>query len=73
MTMDSTATPPNRSFLRDNPSVLWFMGLLGLFTLIVTLLSEGMGAGVISTNLVKILGMTLCLCLIAIAMDVVWG
>jgi hypothetical protein len=21
-----------RSFLRDNPSVLWFMGLLGLFT-----------------------------------------
>ncbi|ART99705.1 leucine/isoleucine/valine transporter permease subunit [Yoonia vestfoldensis] len=73
MTMDSTATPPNRSFLRDNPSVPWFMGLLGLFTLIVTLLSEGMGAGVISTNLVKILGMTLCLCLIAIAMDVVWG
>ncbi|WP_087212394.1 urea ABC transporter permease subunit UrtC [Yoonia vestfoldensis] len=71
--MDSTATPPNRSFLRDNPSVPWFMGLLGLFTLIVTLLSEGMGAGVISTNLVKILGMTLCLCLIAIAMDVVWG
>jgi urea transport system permease protein len=32
-----------------------------------------MGIGAISTNLVKILGMTLCLCLIAIAMDVVWG
>ena len=72
MTTPHTTTP-RRSFLRDNPSVLWFMGLLGLFTLIVTLLSEGMGAGVISTNLVKILGMTLCLCLIAIAMDVVWG
>ncbi|WP_322892024.1 MULTISPECIES: urea ABC transporter permease subunit UrtC [unclassified Yoonia] len=69
----SQAATPNRSFLRDNPSVLWFMGLLGLFTVIVTVLSEGMGAGVISTNLVKILGMTLCLCLIAIAMDVVWG
>jgi urea transport system permease protein len=40
---------------------------------IVTILSEGMGAGVMSTNMVKILGMTLCLCLIAIAMDVVWG
>jgi urea transport system permease protein len=77
MTMDTTApaqaATPNRSFLRDNPSVLWFMGLLGLFTVIVTILSEGMGAGVMSTNMVKILGMTLCLCLIAIAMDVVWG
>ncbi|MFN3663085.1 urea ABC transporter permease subunit UrtC [Yoonia sp.] len=72
MTTRQTTTP-RRSFLRDNPSVLWFMGLLGLFTLIVTLLSEGMGTGIISTNLVKILGMTLCLCLIAIAMDVVWG
>jgi urea transport system permease protein len=62
-----------RSFLRENPSVLWFIGLLGLFTLVVTILSPGMGNGAISTNLVKILGMTLCLCLIAIAMDVVWG
>ncbi|MCH8466062.1 MAG: urea ABC transporter permease subunit UrtC, partial [Roseinatronobacter sp.] len=67
------ATPPRRSFLRDNPSVLCLMGLLGLFTRGVTVLSEGMGIGAISTNLVKILGMTLCLCLIAIAMDVVWG
>ena len=64
---------PRRSFLRENPSVLWFMGALGLFTLMVSVLSEGMGIGVISTSLVKILGMTLCLCLIAIAMDVVWG
>ncbi len=65
--------PVRRSFLRDNPSVLWFMGLLGLFTLGVTVLSEGMGVGLISTSLVKVLGMTLCLCLIAVAMDVVWG
>ncbi len=68
-----TAAQTRRSFLRENPSVLWFMGLLGLFTLGVTILSEAFGIGVISTNLVKILGMTLCLCLIAIAMDVVWG
>ena len=32
-----------------------------------------MGIGLISTSPVKIPGMTLCLCLIAIAMDVVWG
>ncbi len=69
----TTAPVPRGSFLRANPSVLWFMGLLGLFTLGVTILSEGFGIGAISTNLVKVLGMTLCLCLIAIAMDVVWG
>ncbi|MCC5973373.1 MAG: urea ABC transporter permease subunit UrtC [Rubellimicrobium sp.] len=66
-------TPTRRPFWRDNPSVVWFLSLLALFTLIVTLLSEGMGQGLISTSLVKILGMTLCLCLIAVAMDVVWG
>jgi urea transport system permease protein len=68
-----STTATKRSFLISNPSVMWFMGLLGLFTIGVTVLSEGFGIGVISTNLVKILGMTLCLCLIAIAMDVVWG
>jgi urea transport system permease protein len=67
------APAPRRTFLHENPSVLWFMACLGLFTLIVSVLSEGMGTGVISTSLVKILGMTLCLCLIAIAMDLVWG
>jgi urea transport system permease protein len=30
-------------------------------------------AGIVSTSFVKILGKTLCLCLIAIAMDLVWG
>jgi len=69
----ATTLPPRRSFLRENPSVLWFMALLGLFTVIVTALSEGLGVGMISTSLVKVLGMTLCLCLIAVAMDVVWG
>lgn len=69
----TSAPKPRSRFLRANPSVMWFMGLLGLFTLGVTILSEGFGIGAISTNLVKVLGMTLCLCLIAIAMDVVWG
>ncbi|MGP9788540.1 urea ABC transporter permease subunit UrtC [Roseinatronobacter sp. NSM] len=72
-TQPDTARPARRGLLRDNPSVLWFMGLLGLFTLGVSILSEGMGIGLLSTSMVKILGMTLCLCLIAICMDVVWG
>ncbi|WP_299622595.1 urea ABC transporter permease subunit UrtC [uncultured Tateyamaria sp.] len=61
------------TFIARNPSVLWFLAALGLFTAIVTLMSEATGVGLISTSFVKTLGKTLCLCLIAIAMDVVWG
>lgn len=63
----------NRSFITRNPSVLIFLALLALFTLVVTVLSEGFGVGLISTSFVKTLGKTLCLCLIAIAMDLIWG
>jgi len=63
----------NRSFIAQNPSVLWFLMALGIFTLGVTMLSEVTGIGLISTSFVKVLGKTLCLCLVAIAMDVVWG
>lgn len=52
---------------------MWFIALLGLFTLAVAIGSEATGTGLISTSMVKTLGKTLCLCLIAIAMDVVWG
>jgi len=62
-----------RTFIGRNPSVLIFIGILALFTLLVSTLSEGMGAGLISTSMVKTLGKTLCLCLVAIAMDLVWG
>ena len=62
-----------KTFLSENPSVLWFIALLGLFTLAVAIGSEATGTGLISTSMVKTLGKTLCLCLIAIAMDVVWG
>ena len=55
------------------PSVLVFLAVLGLFTLGVTVLSEGFGIGAISTSFVKTLGKTLCLCLVALAMDLVWG
>jgi len=63
----------NKTFIAQNPSVLWFLAFLGIFTVAVTLLSEVTGVDVISTSFVKTLGKTLCLCLIAIARDVVWG
>ncbi len=62
-----------RSFVAKNPSVLVFLAVLSVFTLGVTVLSEGFGVGVISTSFIKTLGKTLCLCLIAVAMDLVWG
>ncbi|WP_164661355.1 urea ABC transporter permease subunit UrtC [Tropicibacter sp. Alg240-R139] len=63
----------NRSFVAKNPSVLIFLACLAVFTLVVTILSEGFGIGVVSTSFVKTLGKTLCLCLIAVAMDLIWG
>ena len=62
-----------RTFIFRNPSVLIFLGILAVFTLGITLMSEAAGPGLISTSFVKTLGKTLCLCLIAIAMDLVWG
>ena len=62
-----------RTFIARNPSVLWFLLSLAVFTVAVTLLSEATGATIISTSFLKTLGKTLCLCLVAIAMDVVWG
>ena len=60
-------------FIARHPSVLWFLSALALLTLGATVLSEGFGIGLVSTSFIKTLGKTLCLCLIAIAMDVVWG
>ena len=60
-------------FLFSNPSIMVFLAMLALFTIGVTILGEGYGLGVISTSFVKTLGKTLCLCMIAIAMDLVWG
>jgi len=62
-----------RTFLVRNPSVLVFLGALALFTLTVTILSEGLGIGFLSTSFIKTLGKTLCLCLAALALDLVWG
>ena len=62
-----------RPFLIRNPSVLWFIAALALFTLAITIFSEAYGTGFISTSFVKTLGKTLCLCLVALAMDLIWG
>ena len=61
------------SFLAKTPSVLIFLAGLALFTIAVTLLSDAYGVSFISTSFVKTLGKTLCLCLVALAMDLIWG
>ena len=63
----------DKTFIARNPSVLWFLLALSVFTITVIVLSEAAGIGFLSTSFIKTLGKTLCLCLIAIAMDVVWG
>ncbi len=62
-----------QGFLTKNPSVLIFLAILALFTILITVLSEGYGVGFVSTSFIKTLGKTLCLCLVALAMDLIWG
>lgn len=52
---------------------LIFVLVLSLFTVFVSALSTGAGSDLIATSFVKTLGKTLCLALVAIAMDLVWG
>lgn len=62
-----------RSIFVRNRSVPIFIGILTVFALAVTVLSEAYGTGTLSVSFTKVLGMTLCLCLAALAMDLVWG
>ena len=64
---------PLTKFLLKHPSTLIFLGILSTFTIFVTIGSEAFGYSFISTSFVKTLGKTLCFCLIAIAMDLIWG
>ncbi|NHF74237.1 urea ABC transporter permease subunit UrtC [Paracoccus xiamenensis] len=59
--------------IRKYPSVLIFLAVLAVFTLIVTIMSQAYGTGAIPTSTIKLFGKTLCLALAALAMDVVWG
>jgi urea transport system permease protein len=54
-------------------NALIFVLVLSLFTVLVSALSTGAGSDVIATSFVKTLGKTLCLALVAIAMDLIWG
>jgi len=62
-----------RSIFARNRSVPIFIAVLTLLAIAVTALSEGYGTGALSVSFTKVLGMTLCLCLAALAMDLVWG
>jgi len=56
--------------MAKNRSVLIFLCVLALFTISVTIAAQ---FGLVSTSFVKTLGKTLCLCLAALAMDLIWG
>nr|WP_217352197.1 urea ABC transporter permease subunit UrtC [Ruegeria sp. HKCCA5763] len=71
--MTSTVEPIRKPLVLRYPSVAIFLIFLSLFTAIITVLGEGFGIGLISTSFIKTLGKTLCLCLAALAMDLVWG
>jgi urea transport system permease protein len=71
--MTDATLPRRQPIALRFPSVMIFLAILALFTVGVTILSEGFGIGVISTSFIKTLGKTLCLCLVALAMDLVWG
>ncbi len=71
--VSATGAIRRKPLVMQYPSLLIFLGCLALFTVGVTVLSEGFGIGMISTSFVKTLGKTLCLCLVALAMDLVWG
>lgn len=54
-------------------STLIFLIALLAFTILVTFASEAFGLGFVSTSFLKTLGKALCLAIVAIAMDLVWG
>ena len=54
-------------------ALFFFLSITLMFTLIIIIMSEAYGFNIISTSFLKILGKTLCLCIVALAMDLVWG
>ena len=61
------------SLIDKRNSFFWVSSIVILFTLIIILLSEAYGLNLVSTSFTKVLGKTLCLCIVALAMDLVWG
>ena len=56
--------------MQKSHSLLIFLASLAIFTILVTVAAE---FGLVSTSFVKTLGKTLCLCIAAVAMDLIWG
>lgn len=63
----------SKPFFVRYPSTLIFLLCLAVFTIAITVFSEAAGNGMVSTSFLKTLGKTLSFCLVAIAMDLVWG
>ena len=61
------------SHIDKRNSFFWVSSIVILVTLIIILLSEAYGLNLVSTSFTKVLGKTLCLCIVALAMDLVWG
>ena len=61
------------SHIDKRNSFFWVSSIVILFTLLIILLSEAYGLNLVSTSFTKVLGKTLCLCIVALAMDLVWG
>ena len=63
------------SLLKDknHRQVFFFCISIILFSFVITLLSDLFSVNFISTSFIKTLGKTLCLIVIALSMDVVWG
>ena len=61
------------NYIDKKNSFFWVSSIVILFTLIIILLSESYGLNLVSTSFTKVLGKTLCLCIVALAMDLVWG
>lgn len=57
----------------DYRAAIYFVAFVLALAIFVSVASHAIGFGFLSTSFIKTLGKTLCLCLIAIAMDVVWG
>ena len=61
------------NYLNSKSSFFWITVIIMNITICIVVLSEAYGLNFVSTSFVKILGKTLCLCIVALAMDLVWG
>ncbi|MDB2696908.1 urea ABC transporter permease subunit UrtC [Alphaproteobacteria bacterium] len=61
------------NYLNSMSSFFWITAIIMIITLSIVVFSEAYGLNFVSTSFVKILGKTLCLCIVALAMDLVWG